>query len=88
MAMATTVRVRAAAHKALKEMSKSRGVPIAQLVEEAVERLQREEFFRQGNEAYARLREDPKAWAELLAERAEWDCTLMDGLEDEPPWED
>jgi len=86
--MATTVRVRKEAHEALKRMSKSRGVPITQLVEEAIERLEREEFWREFNEAYARLREDPQAWAEVLAERQEWDCTLMDGLEDEPPWED
>jgi len=84
--MATTVRVRPEAHKALREMSKERGVSITQLVDEALERLQREDLLRRFNEAYARLREDPKAWAEVLAERAEWDCTLMDGLEDEPPW--
>ena len=84
--MATTVRVGAEAHKALKEMSESRGVSITQLVDEAVEKLAREEFLRGLNEDFARLREDPKAWAGELAERAEWDCTLMDGLEDEPPW--
>ena len=84
--MATTVRVRPEAHQALREMSKSRGVPITQLVDEAIERLRREEFFRQFNEAYARLREDPEAWAEELAERRLWDTALMDGLEDDPPW--
>ena len=84
--MAVTIRVREKTHAALREVSEERGVPITQLIEELTERLQREEFFRKGNEAYARLREDPEAWAELLAERAEWDCTLMDGLEDEPPW--
>lgn len=41
----------------------------------------------EANAAYARLREDPEAWAELLAERAEWDCTLLDGLEGEV-WRD
>lgn len=49
-------------------------------------RQEAEDLLRRGNEAYARLREDPEAWAEVLRERAEWDCTLMDGLEDEPPW--
>jgi len=33
------------------------------------------------NEAYARLRADKGAWEELLRERAEWDVTLMDGLD-------
>ena len=84
--MATAVRVGAEAHKALREMSKSRGVPITQLVDEAIERLLREDLLRRGNEAYARLREDPEAWAEELAERRLWDTALMDGLEDDPPW--
>ena len=52
------------------------------------EQLRRLEFWRQFNEAYARLHDDPVAWAEELAERRLWDTTLMDGLEDDPPWED
>ena len=86
--MSTTVRVRPEAHKALREMSKERGVPITQLVDEAIERLTREEFLQKANEDFARLRQDPEAWAEELAERALWDTALMDGLEDDPPWED
>jgi len=86
--MSTTVRVRPEAHKALREMSESRGVSITQLVDEAIERLTREEFLQKANEDFARLRQDPEAWAEELAERALWDTALMDGLEDDPPWED
>jgi len=41
----------------------------------------RDYFFRKADEAYARLREDPKAWKNELEERAEWDVTLMDGLD-------
>lgn len=43
----------------------------------------RREFFAAYNAAYAALRADPQAWARELAERAELDGTLADGLEDE-----
>jgi len=45
-------------------------------------------FIHQLNAGYARLRRDPVAWAEELEEQRLWDKTLMDGLEDEPAWED
>jgi hypothetical protein len=35
------------------------------------------------NAAYAALRNDPAAWPDELRERALWDETLADGLEDE-----
>jgi predicted transcriptional regulator len=75
--MAVTIRVRKETHQALKELSKARGVPITQLLDEATEQMRRTEL----------LRQDPKAWAEELEERRLWECTLMDGLEDDP-WEE
>lgn len=75
-------------HNLLCDAARRRGIPMERLLHEQVQRTAREEFFHQFNEAYARLRADPEAWAEILEERREWDCTLMDGLEDEPPWED
>jgi len=85
--MAVTVRVRRKTHQTLKELSKARGVPITQLLDEAAEHLRRQDLLRRINEDYARLREDPEAWAEELEERRLWECTLMDGLEDDP-WEE
>ena len=85
--MAVTMRVAEETHKALKEMAGDRGIAITELLKQIVHKARKEEIIRQGNEDYARLREDPVAWAEVLAERAEWDCTLLDGLEDDP-WED
>ena len=55
--------------------------------DKSADELRREDLLRRGNEAYARLRADPQAWAEELAERRLWECTLMDGLEDDP-WEE
>jgi hypothetical protein len=51
--------------------------------------LRRWWFLRRADQAYARLRADPEAWAEELEERRLLESTLMDGLEDDPrPQED
>mgnify|MGYP001128086474 CR=1 FL=1 len=81
--MSATVRVSEETHRALKEISEARQESMTDVLAEAVERLRREELIRRTNEAYAALQKDSKAWEELLSERAEWDLTLMDGLEDE-----
>ena len=41
----------------------------------------RKKLIQASNEAYAKLRRNPKAWKEELEERALWDATLADGLE-------
>ncbi|MFW6156268.1 MAG: toxin-antitoxin system protein [Armatimonadota bacterium] len=81
--MSSTVRVSDETHSALRELSERRGQSMTQVLAEAVERLRHEDLLRRTNEAYAAIREDPEAWDELLRERAEWDCTLADGLDDE-----
>jgi predicted transcriptional regulator len=81
--MSSTVRVSDETHSALRELSERRGQSMTQVLAEAVERLHHEELLRRTNEAYAAIREDPEAWDELLRERAEWDRTLADGLDDE-----
>lgn len=54
------------------------------LLEHAIEEERRRLFIAEANASYAAVREDPEAWAGLQAERAEWDATLMDGLEPAP----
>jgi hypothetical protein len=46
---------------------------------------QRNEFLSGLNEDFARLRRDAEAWSDEREERAAWDATLADGLEDEEP---
>jgi len=41
-----------------------------------------EAFLDEVNAAFARLRADPRAWEEELAERQLWDFSLADGLEE------
>lgn len=52
------------------------------VLDQALSEFQRKCFWEQTNAAYAALRKNPKAWKEELAERAAWNATLLDGLED------
>ena len=82
--MSTTVEnpnIRISAHSkaTLRELAKREGKPMQTILDEAIERYRRDTFFRELNESYLRLQADPEAWKEELAERQEWDTTLMDG---------
>ncbi len=55
--------------------------------ERAIESERRRKFITEANADYARLRADPKAWAEYQAELAAWDVTLMDGLDPNERWD-
>ncbi len=77
-----TVHVTQRAHSVLPELAAATGEPMQRTVERAVENCSREWFLAGLNAAYARLRADPIAWEEELAERAQLEGTLADGLED------
>jgi hypothetical protein len=78
-----TVRISPQTHAKLKELAQQAGLPMPAVLDRAVDEYERRQFLEGLNEDFARLRSDPKAWAEELAERAVWDATLMDGLEDD-----
>lgn len=50
-----------------------------EILERAVKLYEREQFFAELNADFERLRADIGAWAELQAERDEWDAALVDG---------
>jgi hypothetical protein len=75
-----TIRITDTAHGILREMSRAEGKPMLALLDEAVETLRRQRFLERLNAAYAALRADPRAWAEIESERRAWDATLPDGL--------
>ncbi len=52
----------------------------------AEDERRRREFFEELNAAYEELRKDPEAWRQYQEEAALLEGTLMDGLEDEPPY--
>ena len=76
-----TVRISAVDHAALSRMSTASGKSMAKILSEAVRELRRKRLLMETNEAYARLKADPLAWGEEIAERQIWESTLMDGLE-------
>jgi predicted transcriptional regulator len=86
--MGVTIRVPQETHAQLRRLAASRKQPIGEVVAAAVERLEEEEFWRDMETAFEELRADPEAWDKYLAEHREWDVTLLDGLENEPPYYD
>jgi hypothetical protein len=78
----TTIRVSEKTRNMLRDLALEVGAPMHEVVEKAVELYRRQRLLEQANEAYAALRADPEAWQQELAERAAWDATLADGLED------
>ncbi len=81
-----TVRVGPGLHATLRALSAAERRPIGQIIEEAVDRYQRETFWTAMHAGFTRLRADPEAWEEYQAEIALWDSTAADGLEGEGPY--
>src|SRR5215469_15855166 len=82
----STIPISEAAHQMLQELAEQTGQPMQEVVEKALDAYRRKLFFDQMNAGYAELRADPEAWAEHLAERKQWDSTLMDGLDPDEQW--
>jgi hypothetical protein len=78
----TTVRLRAASHKALKEISEITGQSLQDALDRAIEDLRRKVYLEGLSADYAALRADPKAWQAHQQESSVWDATNADGLED------
>src|SRR5687768_16343156 len=83
---APTVRISEASHQLLKELAGQTGQTMMDVLDKALDAYRRKLFFEQLNAGYAELRADPKAWAEHLSERKQWDATLMDGLDQDERW--
>lgn len=79
----TTVRIDEATRDKLRIIADSENEPIHVILERAIEDYRRKRFLEDANRAYNALRQNQKAWAEELEERAVWDATLSDNLEDE-----
>jgi len=79
----TTIRVKKELYDTVKSLAKEKKMNIQDVVEEAIKDYKEKRFFEDLNAGYARLKADSQAWAEELAERAEWDATVLDGVEDD-----
>ncbi|MDQ3814515.1 MAG: toxin-antitoxin system protein [Armatimonadota bacterium] len=81
-----TVRIKPETHRKLQKLARETGQSLPDVLDKAISEYERQRFLAECNASYTRLREDPEAWREELEERALWDCTLMDGLKDDPPY--
>lgn len=78
----TTIRVSAETHDTLRNLAQAVGVPMQEILAQAVEQYRRQRLLAATNAAYAALRTDPAAWQQAKEEQAVWDVTLADGLEE------
>ncbi len=84
MASTALIRVDTKTRDLLAKMAEQDQTSIGEVAATAVKKLDRDRFWKSYNDAYAKLRADPEAWAEYEAEIRLWDSTLMDGLEAYP----
>ena len=82
--MSVTIRIPESAHAVARRLAESGDRSIGDVIAEALERYDEEQWWAEVHAGYARLRADPVDSAEYDAEMALWDSTLMDGLEDWP----
>ena len=80
--MTTTVRIRPETREVLRDLQARTGEGTQELLARAVDQFRRSLILAETNVAYGVLRADPEEWADVEAERAEWDVTLSDALGD------
>lgn len=76
--VSTTIRVSQGTRDRFARLADATGRPMTQLVDEAVDALERRVFFDQLTAGYDALREDADAWAEVERERSTENGTLRD----------
>lgn len=81
-----TVRVEKKLHDTLRKLARSEHRPIGQVIEDAIAKYEKDKFWKEMHEGFARLRADPVAWKEYQDEVALWDSLSNDGLENEEPY--
>ena len=82
--MSVTIRIPQATHDVARRLAAERKRSIGDVITEALERYEEEQWWDAVDASYARLRDDPVACAEYDAEMAVWDIALQDGLEEWP----
>jgi 23S rRNA pseudoU1915 N3-methylase RlmH len=80
--MSANVRIAPQTYDKLRVLAREAGTTMPQVLDEAIDELYRKRFLDACNAAYARIKKDKQAWQRELKERAAWDATLADGLED------
>lgn len=81
--MAETIRIDPKSHAALADIARAKHIPLSEALARAVEAYRRELLIQAMDADYAALRADSKDWAQEQTERAAWETTNADGLQDE-----
>lgn len=76
--VSSTIRVSDEAKRRMAAIARETGRPMTELLDEAVEALERKVFFDALNERYRELRADPAAWAEIEDERSLEEGSITD----------
>lgn len=76
----TTIRLKPATRKVLREIAEMTGASMQEALDRAVEERRRQLYLEGLNADYAALRQDPKQWERFREENAVWDVTNADGL--------
>ncbi|MBA8825396.1 putative transcriptional regulator [Saccharopolyspora lacisalsi] len=80
--MTTTIKVPDELRNRLAQRAQERHVSQADVIAEALEALERREFWAAVDAGYERLRQDPEAWSDYVNERDEWvSARLVDAQE-------
>ena len=82
--MSTTIRVSNELKQRIDSLSATTGRRLQDVIARGIAEYEKVVFWERFNTEVEELRADRKAWAEELAERALWEGTLRDGLDDEP----
>lgn len=59
------------------ELSEEWGMPIPEVLDRATDALRRRQFLEGLADDFEAIRNDPEAWSQELAERAEWDAAMQ-----------
>ena len=78
-----TVKIDAETYARLKFTAEETGKPMIEVLAEAVDAYARRCFLAGLSADFAALRAAPKKWDEELAERAAWEATMADDLEED-----
>ncbi len=79
----TSVQISETSLEIVRNISERNGLQISDVLDKAVEIYRREVFLDDTNRAFETLKEKSVSWQEELDERALWEDTLSDGVNDE-----
>ena len=76
-----TIRINESDKETLRELKDRFGEPFPTIIHKAVEEYRRRRILEAANEAYEKIRGDPKKQKKFDAERDMWEITQHDGFE-------